>query len=404
MSTPPAQNNRPLQLTEREHAPCHLHRNISGQAVTSPDGVSADHQSSPWMQPDCSVWRIEIWYSFCQKRSEISSIRECISEMVMKSEMDASVTTCGNCRLPMPKELRFCRNCGFRLGEGSAEYTETVRFQNAPPGTLPANNAPNSGPYGFGGPMAVSQGRGIGKRRGRMSGTTWMFIGLLIFFIAAAGFTAVVKQVRRNIPVRVSINAPRSYAGVDSFDTTEGGVTFANVEPPGGPADRAGLVGGDIITTVDGIRIQSDDQMMEILRGLPIGKTVDIVYLRDGETQSTKLTTISKAEFDRLAREFRDRPEGRGRFGFDDDRTERVPIPGTKMFGVKVDRISPSLPADMAGVKSGDVIVEFAGVPIRTEEELNSRVIRAIPYETIKVVVMRNGERLEIPVKMGKME
>jgi membrane-associated protease RseP (regulator of RpoE activity) len=324
--------------------------------------------------------------------------------MVIKSEMDASVTTCGNCRLPMPKELRFCRNCGFRLGEGTAEYTETVRFPNTPLGTLPGNSAPNPGPYGFAGQMAVSQRGGIRKRRGRMSGTTWMFIGLLIFFIAAAGFTAVVKQVRRNLPVRVSVNAQRSYAGVDSFDTAEGGVTFSNVEPPGGPADRAGLVGGDIITTVDGQPVRSDDEMMEIMRRLPIGKTVDIVYIRDGETKNTKLTTISKAEFDHLAREFRDRPEGRGRFGYDNDRTELVPIPGTKMFGVRVDRISPSLPADMAGIKAGDIIVEFDGVPIRTEEELSSRILRAVPYATINVVVMRNGERLEIPVKMGKME
>jgi S1-C subfamily serine protease len=305
----------------------------------------------------------------------------------------------------MPKELRFCRNCGFRLGEGTAEYTETVRFQNAPPGALPGNSAGNSGPYGFaGGPMAVAPRGGIGKRRSRMSGTTWMFIGLLIFFITAAGFTAVVKQVRRNLPVRVSVNAPRSYAGVNSFDTTEGGVTFENVEPPGGPADIAGLVGGDIITTVDGQPVHSDDEMMEIMRRLPIGKTIDIVYIRDGETKNTKLTTISKAEFDHLARVFRDRPEGRGRFGYDNDRTELVPIPGTKMFGVRVDRISPSLPADMAGIKGGDIIVEFDGVPIRTEEELSSRIFRAIPYATINVVVMRNGERVEIPVKMGKME
>ena len=121
-------------------------------------------------------------------------------DMSMNPEIDPSVSTCGNCRSPMPAGLRFCRNCGFRLGEGSAEYTETVRFQNAPPGTLPGNNAPNSGPYRFaGGPMTVARGGAVGKRKGRMSGTTWMFIGLLIFFIAAAGLTAIVKQVRPRI-------------------------------------------------------------------------------------------------------------------------------------------------------------------------------------------------------------
>ena len=59
----------------------------------------------------------------------------------MNPQADPAITTCGNCHSPMPRELRFCRNCGFRLGEGSAEYTETVRFQNAPPGTLPGNSS-----------------------------------------------------------------------------------------------------------------------------------------------------------------------------------------------------------------------------------------------------------------------
>jgi hypothetical protein len=325
----------------------------------------------------------------------------------MKPQPDAAVTTCANCHLPMPRELRFCRNCGFRLGEGSAEYTETVRFQNVPPGTLPGNSSQmSSAGFGFpAGPMAASPGRRIRKRRGRMSGMTWMFLGLLIFFIAAAGFTAVVKNTRRNINIdfgRSSL-APRSYAGVNSFDTTAGGVTFDNVEPPGSPADNAGLVGGDIITTVDGQPVHSDDEMMEILRRIPIGKTVDVVYLRDGETKNTKLTTISKGELDRLENEFARRPEGKGRFGYDDDQTERVEIPGTKMVGVRLDDISASLPADMAGIKQGDIVIEFAGVPIRTPEELYARVRRAKPYETVDVVVMRGTERLKIPVKMGKL-
>jgi membrane-associated protease RseP (regulator of RpoE activity) len=303
----------------------------------------------------------------------------------------------------MPRELRFCRSCGFRLGEGSAEYTETVRFQDVPPGTLPVNGPAGSGQYGFAGPMVVTPRGKMAKRRGGMSGMSWMFIGLLIFFIAAAGFTAIVKQVRSNIPGRVAaVAAPRSYAGVDEFDTAEGGVTFASVEPPGGPADKAGLVGGDIISSVDGQPIHSDDEMMDLLGRTAIGKTMDITFIRDGETKTTKLTTISKAEYDHLAREFRDRPEGRGVFGFNDDNTERIPIEDTKMFGVRVDTIRTSMPADMAGIRNGDVIVEFDGVPIRTTEELSSRVNRALPYTTIPVVIMRGKDRLEIPVKMGK--
>lgn len=304
----------------------------------------------------------------------------------------------------MPKELRFCRNCGFRLGEGPAEYIETVRFQNAPPGTLPGNSSASFNPYGgAGGAMAAFPGGPMKKRKRRMSGMSWMFVGLIVFFLLAGVFTAVVKQVRSGMPAEfVQAVAPRSYVGVDNFDTTDGGVTFDNVEPPGSPADKAGLVGGDVVTSLDGQVVQNDDQITDLLRTIPVGKTVDLVFIRDGEAKTTKLTTISKEELDRLAKEFRNRPEGRGLFGYEESDSERVPIPGTKMFGVRLDDVNSSMPADMAGIKEGDIVIEFDGVPIRTTDEFLSRVRRALPYSTVKVVVMRGEERLEIPVKMGK--
>jgi len=142
--------------------------------------------------------------------------------------------------------------------------------------------------------------------------------------------------------------------------------------------------------------------MRDVLSNTPIGKSVDVVYVRDGETKTTKLAPIDQKEFERLEREFSDRPGGKGLFGFDDGNTERVPIPGTKMFGVKLNEITTNRPADMAGIKEGDIVTEFDGVPIRTTDEFSARVRRAVPYNTVKVVVMRGTELIEIPVKMGK--
>ena len=226
-------------------------------------------------------------------------------------------------------------------------------------------------------------------------------MALIIFFFAAGGVTHFVRPLRINIPGSALISS-RSYVGVNQFDTTDGGVTFDNVEPPGAPADKAGLVGGDTITKFDGQEINSDDQMMDLLGKTPIGKTVEVAFIRDAETRTTLLTTISKTDFDQLSRAFRNRSEGRGRFGYDTDDAEQVEVPGTKMHGVRLSKISPSLPADLAGIKGGDIVIEFDNVPIRTPEEFESRVRRAVPYSTIKVVVLRGGERLEIPVKMGR--
>jgi S1-C subfamily serine protease len=275
----------------------------------------------------------------------------------------------------MPAELRFCRNCGFRLGTefGGGEIAATG---SAP---LPA------------------------KKRRRISGMAWVFIGLLVFFVGAAAFTAIISPARRgNVGIVTVHNPVKSYVGVDGWETAENGVTFGSIDAPDGPADKAGLVGGDIITKFDGKEVRDEDQMDDLMKETPIGKTVEVEYVRDGETKTTRLTTVSIDEFRRLQKEFEKRPEGRGVFGYEEGDTERVQVPGMNVYGVRLDDVLSSRPADLAGIKKGDIIIEFDGIPIRTSDEFLMRVRRAVPYSTVKVVVIRNEEKLEIPVKMGK--
>jgi membrane-associated protease RseP (regulator of RpoE activity) len=332
-----------------------------------------------------------------------------MSQNPMPSEpaQDPGLTTCLNCHTPMPSALRFCRNCGFRLGEGVAEYTETVRFDENHKTAFannPAAGQPLTTTYGLSAGM-TPPAPGVIKKRKKMSGMTWMFLGLLVFFIAAAAFTAIITP-RRNSPMApiTAAIAPRSHFGVDGLDDAEGvpGATFHNVEPPDGPADKAGLVGGDIITSFDGHNITDEDDLSELLQSTPIGKTVDVTYIRDGETKTAKLTTVGRDEVTRLERAFRNRAAPRGLFGYEDGRAERVQVPGMSIYGVKLNEINSSAPADLAGIKEGDIVIEFDKIPIRTKEEFLSRVRRAIPYSTIIVKVVRGTETIEIPVKMGR--
>ena len=325
---------------------------------------------------------------------------------ISNAEAVSSVTTCVNCHSPMPSGLRFCRNCGYRLGEGSAEYTETVRFPNGHNaagvnvGTAPTPNYQTN--YGLGaGPLAPTARRGLLLRCRRMSGMAWMFLGLFIFFGMAGGAAQLIKHRGFNPgSSRGVVLNPRSFVGVNEFETADDGVTFSNVEPPGSPADKAGLVGGDIITTFDGQKIDDSGEMMSLLRKTPIGKIVEVVYVRDGETRTTKLTTISEGDAKRLEKEFAARPEGHGRFGIDNQ--ERVQIPGTNLHGVRLGSVEANYPADMAGLKKGDIVVAIDDVPIRTSDELDSRIQRAVPYTTVVVKIIRGDEHLDIPVKVGR--
>ncbi len=238
------------------------------------------------------------------------------------------------------------------------------------------------------------------KRHRRVSGMVWILVGIAALFVAGL-LISMLRTQRQASPRASAQQMAETYFGVQEFiNANEGGVTFNDVYPPDSPADKAGLVGGDIITTFDGRAVNHKGDMSDVLRQTPVGKTVEVTYLRDRETKKTQLTTISEEQFERLVDSFENRPGGHGSFGFED--TETVPIAGSNISGVRLNDLSSSGPAALAGIQEGDIVIEFDGAPIRKRGELITRVRRAIPYNTVRVVVMRGPQRLEIPVKMGK--
>ena len=225
----------------------------------------------------------------------------------------------------------------------------------------------------------------------------WVFVPLFLVGMTSGLFSPSGMRNRN----RAARTATSSYIGGD-YKTTDGGALLRRATPPGAAADKAGLIGGDLIINFDGKPVKSQDELNKLLSETPPGKTVDVVFVRDGETKTVKLTTISESENERIRDAFNDRPEGLGRMGIDDDDAKVVKVPGTNISGVQLNDIHTNLPADMAGVKEGDVVIQFDDTPIRTVEELVMRIHRSVPYSTIKLVVMRGTERLEIPVKMGR--
>ena len=142
--------------------------------------------------------------------------------------------------------------------------------------------------------------------------------------------------------------------------------------------------------------MNGEDALRDAISQTPIGKTVEVVYLRDGETKTTKLTTVSNEDYDLDAV----MPRERGLMGVDD--LDRVPVEGTKLHGVRVNDVYDNRPADLAGLKEGDIITEFDGKPVRTGEGLDNYIKLSKPASTVKLIIYREGQRLELPVKMGR--
>jgi serine protease Do len=82
----------------------------------------------------------------------------------------------------------------------------------------------------------------------------------------------------------------------------------------------------------------------------------------------------------------------------DVDRSDvaREKLPG--QWGAVVEEVRAGSPAERAGLRAGDVIVEFDGERVRGAREL-TRLVRETPEgRTVKAAVVRDGQRLEVDV------
>ncbi|MGE0241834.1 MAG: PDZ domain-containing protein, partial [Parvibaculaceae bacterium] len=86
-----------------------------------------------------------------------------------------------------------------------------------------------------------------------------------------------------------------------------------------------------------------------------------------------------------------------------DDLAEGLDL-GAKAEGALVAEVTPTGPAEKAGLKPRDVIVEFDGKPIREMKDL-PRVVADTPIgKKVTVKVMREGKPVEIQAEVGRLE
>jgi hypothetical protein len=74
----------------------------------------------------------------------------------------------------------------------------------------------------------------------------------------------------------------------------------------------------------------------------------------------------------------------------------------TDVSGVRLTGIRAESPADKAGIKAGDIIVEFAGKPVKDLYAYTDALYAQKPGDVVDVVVLRGTERLILKVTLGR--
>jgi len=86
------------------------------------------------------------------------------------------------------------------------------------------------------------------------------------------------------------VDSHRAYLGVNVGDTNGSGVYIGNVDP-GGPAAKAGIKPGDVLTSIGGKQTPTVDEMTSVLSELKPGKTVTVqLVTQSGAHRSVRLT------------------------------------------------------------------------------------------------------------------
>lgn len=217
------------------------------------------------------------------------------------------------------------------------------------------------------------------------------------------------------------------------------GVLIRNVVPDG-PADQAGLRGarteaeaerpsvtrgGDIIITIEGQSLQDFEDLVAELAGYPVGETVDLGIVRDGDQISISVTLGERPEGmsgqERAQIEPKPNAPGPAWIGIagrdvNDAIIDRMSL-GQNQRGVLIESVAPNSPAEESGLEGGsertviegsvvllggDVIVGWNGNPIENFADLQQALEGADPGDRVEISVLRAGEIETLELTLGE--
>jgi serine protease Do len=103
------------------------------------------------------------------------------------------------------------------------------------------------------------------------------------------------KVIRGSIGISFQSTPPSSAVG-RIYGFANGGVLVNEVRPANGPAAKAGVKPGDVITSIDGKSIKDGDQLVADISARKVGSTTQLGILRNGANQTVTVTIADRAK------------------------------------------------------------------------------------------------------------
>ncbi len=176
------------------------------------------------------------------------------------------------------------------------------------------------------------------------------------------------------------------------------GALISDVEADG-PAAKAGLKTGDVITKLDGREIERSADLPARIATLKPGSTTHVEVWRGGKPVDIAVSLAELKDNVKVAKAETSGGEGRLGVAVRPLRPEEAKQLGAAASagGLVVEEASGA--AADAGIQVGDVILSFNGQPVQSAEQLKGLIAKA--GGNAAVLVQRGRARLFVPVELG---
>ena len=205
----------------------------------------------------------------------------------------------------------------------------------------------------------------------------------------------------------------------------ERGVVLGKIVPES-PAAKAGLKESDVVTEINGQRVEGTEQFRRMIREIPAGRAAQITVWRDGRSQTISVT-LGKSEMHHgstfvalaapgnFAFPMPEMPEigellqngpwasPKMRLGIDAENLDGEfgnYFGAPEGEGILVRGVFPDSPAAKAGLKVGDVITSVDDERIRSVGELREKMAEKKREKTAKLGLIRNKAALDLSVEL----
>jgi serine protease Do len=177
--------------------------------------------------------------------------------------------------------------------------------------------------------------------------------------------------------------------------TSPNGALVASVEKDS-PADKAGLQVGDVIVSFNGKKIDHSSDLPGTVADIAPGTSATVTYIRD-KTQKTAAVKIGDWKTAGTEKTGSSQRSARGRLGLSvRPLTQEERDQSGIESGLLVNSVSGA--AAEAGIRAGDVILSFNGVPIKSAEQLSTLVEHA--GKNVALLVQRHDGKIFVPLNL----